>query len=226
MNERAAIMMPFSVLLLAVVALVSTAAAQRPVKDATDAFDSRACLARRSCPTQLQAAYRLAERKDFPFLLHLYPKAPSDTQEWIVQGIYASMLGRDDPRVQSFMRGVASQSTQEEDVSETKWYALQFLAESCDATALKTLRAHGGDEHTPYAFKVACGEWAKTLEIFGKCKYVPAKEVLLDSLNSSCLDVANSAAASLDILYPQACPQKSPFSEAKHCYIDLWSKEK
>jgi hypothetical protein len=224
MTEKSKLFWRVFLLLPVVSLLAGTSIAQSSVKADMDTSAQRSCLENPACPNQLQAAFQIAERMDFVLLLHLYQQANPDARAVIVQGIFASKRGRHDADVVSLMRSVAFRSRKGERLSDTRWYALQFLAESCDKRALDELRAHGGDEHTPYGYHVACNDWAATLESFGRCHYPMAKEVLLDSLNSSCLDVANAAAGSLDVLYPGVCPQKRPFSKAKSCYFSAWER--
>jgi hypothetical protein len=177
------------------------------------------------CPDVLGAAYKLAKRQEFGFLLSQYPVAGQNTREWIVQAIYASDLGRKNQKVVRFMTDIGFSGPSSDKLSDTRWYALQFLADTCNESALSEMSAHGGDVQAPYQFQVACSDWARSLRAFGLCRYVAAREVLLDSLNSSCLDVLQAAGTSLQTLYPDAaCSKKKTFAEIKGCYYQSWNK--
>jgi hypothetical protein len=172
----------------------------------------------------LDDAYKLARSQEFDFLLRQYSVAGTNTQQLLVQAIYASKLGRNNPKVVRFMRDLAFSQSSIDQLSDTRWYALQFLADICDQKALKELTAEGGDAQTPYQFQVSCGDWARTLRTFGVCKYTAGREVLVDSLNSSCLDVLNAAAASLQRLYPETCQKLKTSREITECYRRSWNK--
>jgi hypothetical protein len=182
------------------------------------------CVKDSACSTVLDAAYTLARRQEFDFLLRQYSVAENNTQQLLVQAIYASKLGRNNSKVDRFMREVAFSQTPKDRTSDTTWYALQFLADECDQKALVELDTFGGDAQTPYKFQVSCGDWAQTLRTFGACKYTASREVLVNSLNSSCLDVLNAATASLQRLYPGACPKVKTSREVADCYRRSWNE--
>jgi hypothetical protein len=184
----------------------------------------RKCVKDATCPTMLDAAYKLARRQEFDFLLHQYPVARNNTQQLLVQAIYASELGRNNPKVVRLMRNVAFSHQSNDQLSDTRWYALQFLADKCDQSALIELNAHGGDAQNPYQFRVSCSDWARSLRAFGMCRYTESREVLVNSLNSSCLDVLNAAAGSLQRLYPEMCQKLKTSREITDCYHRSWNK--
>jgi hypothetical protein len=188
------------------------------------AADLRTCIKDPTCSSVLDDAYKLARSQEFDFLLRQYSVAGTNTQQLLVQAIYASKLGRNNPKVVRFMRDLAFSQSSIDQLSDTRWYALQFLADICDQKALKELTAEGGDAQTPYQFQVSCGDWARTLRTFGVCKYTAGREVLVDSLNSSCLDVLNAAAASLQRLYPETCQKLKTSREITECYRRSWNK--
>ena len=188
------------------------------------AADLEKCVKDETCSSVLDAAYKLARLHKFDFLLRQYPTAGSNTKQLLVQAIYASQFGRNNPKVVRLMRDVAFSQTSHEDFSDTRWYALQFLADICDQKALMELSMYGGDAQTPYQFQVSCGDWAHTLRTFGMCKYTASREVLVNSLNSSCLDILNAAAASLQQLYPETCQKLKTSGEVKDCYRRAWKK--
>lgn len=203
---------------IATISALSQTTAQR------SAADLKKCVKDATCSSVLDAAYKLAKRQEFDFLLRQYPVAGNNTQQLLVQAIYASKLGRNNPKVIRFMRDVAFSQTLDSQFSDTRWYALQFLADKCDQKALMELNTHGGGEQTPYQFQVSCGDWARTLRTFGMCKYTASREVLVNSLNSSCLDVLNAAAASLQGLYPETCQKLKTSREVTDCYRRSWNK--
>ncbi len=185
----------------------------------------RKCLIQRSCQTARDAAYQLARRQDFEFLLRAYKTAEATKKAYIVEAIYGADLGHENLAVVSFMRRVAFDAGSKERLSDTTWYALQFLAEKCNEQALALLRSHGGNADKGYDYHVACSDWAESLKVLGKCRYAAGREVLVNSLNSSCLDVMQAAGDSLDTLYPGQCKNVKTFPEAKRCYSDLWGHE-
>ncbi len=203
---------------IATISALSQPTAQR------NAADLKKCVKDATCSSVLDAAYKLARRQEFDFLLRQYPVAGNNTQQLLVQAIYASELGRNNPKVVRFMRDVAFSQTPNDQSSDTRWYALQFLADICDQKALMELNTHGGDAQIPYQFQVSCGDWARTLRTFGMCKYTPSREVLVNSLNSFCLDVLNAAAASLQRLYPETCQKLKTSREITDCYRRSWNK--
>lgn len=206
------------ILLFAFVWQIATISALSQPKEQRSAADLKKCVKDASCSSVLDAAYRLAIHQEFDFLIRQYPIAGNNTQQLIVQAIYASNHGRNNPKVIQFMRAIAFPLTSNDQFSDTRWYALQFLAEICDQKALMELNTNGGDAQSPYQFQVSCGEWARTLRTFGMCKYTASREVLVNSLNSSCLDVLNAAAASLQGLYPETCQKLKTSREVTDCY--------
>jgi hypothetical protein len=195
------------ILLFVFVWQIATISALSKPTEQRSAADLKKCVKDATCSSVLDAAYRLARRQEFDFLIRQYPLAGNNTPQLLVQAIYTSKLGRNNSKVVRFMRTIAFPLTSNDQLSDTRWYALQFLAEICDQKALKELNKNGGDAQSPYQFQVSCGEWARTLRTFGMCKYTASREVLVDSLNSSCLDVLNEATASLKRLYPETCQQ-------------------
>jgi hypothetical protein len=183
------------------------------------------CLSDPSCPDVRNAAYDLAKREEFAFLLRQYKVASRVTRSYIVEGIYGSNRGRDSAAVVEFMSDLGFRKGRANQFDETIWYALQFLAERCDERALALLKAGGGTVGESYRYEVACVDWAKTLKAFGDCTYFKAKRTLLTSLDSSCLDVMAAAGASLHLLYPGRCMQVRTMSQATNCYNKLWDQE-
>lgn len=224
MTRTAATCTEYAARLLVVILLVGTACAQT-VKSQPDTVDSlRKCLGQRSCGEARQAAYQLAKRKDFAFLIKSFETSDAAVRAYIVEGIYGAAVGHDSPEVIGFMRRVAFRTKPADRLSDVTWYALQFLAQNCDQQALQKLNAHGGDEGHVYEYHVACSDWAESLKELGHCRYEPAKYVLLNSLNSSCLDVVQEARRSLQTLFPGHCETATTFWATKHCYADLWKE--
>ncbi len=212
------------ILFFAFVWHIATISALSQATEQRSAADLKKCVKNATCSSVLDAAYKLARRQEFDFLLRQYPVAGNSTQQLLVQAIYESKLGRNNLKVVELMREVAFSQTSVEQFSDTRWYALQFLADMCNQKALMELSTHGGDAQTPYQFQVSCGDWARTLSAFGKCKYAASREVLVNSLNSSCLDVLNAAAASLQQLYPETCQKLKTSQKIIDCYHRSWNK--
>jgi hypothetical protein len=188
--------------------------------------DLEICLSEPSCADARIAAHDLASKERFPFLLRRYKSADEATRAYIVEGIYGSDRGRNNDAVVEFMSGIAFYTTPQNQFDQTTWYALQFLAERCDERALERLNAGGNTPQKAYRYEVSCAFWALTLKTFGKCRYVRARETLLNSNNSSCLDIMNAAGDSLHALYPGQCMDVKTFDQASSCYTKLWSDDK
>lgn len=179
----------------------------------------RRCLSELKCADVRNAAYQNARAGEFPLLVRRYRVATRSDRDLIVQAIYWAGTGRGDRQVIEIMRRRAFGTKMLKDRSETRWYALQFLAEACDPDALAALSAGGGVAKDPFQYKVACNDWAQSLNSFGSCKYDRATQVLVSSLNSSCLDVEEAAASSLLKLHPDVCLNRSSFEDLEECYL-------
>jgi hypothetical protein len=175
------------------------------------------CITRENCEDTQAAIKQLAESKEFFFLIKAYRTAKPGTQEYILGAIYISGYGRNDERLVQLMTTVAFDSARLPRFSASRWYALEFLAEKCDPRALEELIAGGATKKATYKYQVGCTDWAKTLELFGQCHSYTAKQVLLDSIDTSCLDVGNSALHSIEELYPKSCTTAHNYREALQC---------
>jgi len=195
-----------------------------PKSKPTTTKELKTCLLQSSCNYQREAALDLATLDQFQFLLKRYKDADEVTRGVIVEGIYGSTRGRNNESVIKFMSGIAFHTDAKTQFSDTVWFALQFLAERCDERALNALNKGGGGPEQSYRYEVQCVDWATTLNAFGKCRYFKARKTLLNSLNSSCLDVMNSAENSLHVLYPGQCMNLKAFDEAAGCYQKLWAR--
>ena len=215
-------------LFVVILALVSWSLGQdsQTNSKAKSTADLEKCLSESSCADVRIAAHELASRERFPFLLRRYKGADEATRAYIVEGIYGSDRGRNDNAVVGFMSSVAFHTTPQNQFDQTTWYALQFLAERCDERALERLNAGGNTPQKAYRYEVSCAFWALSLKTFGKCRYVRARETLLNSLNSSCLDIMNAAGDSLHALYPGQCMDVKTFDQATSCYTKIWAEEK
>jgi hypothetical protein len=218
----------FTSLLVVTLAFVIWSPGQESQTDskANGAVGLEKCLLRPSCTERRKAALDLATLDRFQFLLNRYNDADEALREFIVEGIYGSTHGRANEAVIKFMSGIAFHTDAKGQFSDTTWFALQFLAERCDERALDTLNKGRGAPEQSYRYEVQCVDWASTLKAFGKCRYFKARKTLLNSLNSSCLDVLNSAGDSLGVLYPGQCTNVKAFSQATSCYTKLWADEK
>jgi len=197
----------------------------QPKAKPTSKQELKTCLLQRSCTYQRKAALDLATLDEFQFLVNRYDDADEVTRSYIVEGIYGSTHGRQNESVIKFMSGIAFHADAKSQFSDTVWFALQFLAERCDERALNALNIGGGAIQQSYRYEVQCVDWATTLSAFGKCRYFKARKTLLNSLNSSCLDVMNSARDSLDVLYPGQCTNVKTFDQATRCYEKVWARD-
>jgi len=226
--EGSSVVRRFTALFVVTLALVTWSLGQdsQTKSKPKSTADLERCLSEPSCADARTAAHDLASRERFPFLLKRYRGADEATRAYIVEGIYGSDRGRNNDAVVEFMSGIAFHNTPQNRFDQTTWYALQFLAERCDERALERLNAGGGTAKQPHSYEVSCNFWAITLGTFGKCRYFHARETLLNSLNSSCLDIMNAAGDSLHALYPGQCTNVKTFNHATSCYTKLWAEEK
>jgi len=193
-----------------------TALAQQT--DSMQVQQLESCVSHSSCQDIQVALYDLANRKDFSFLMHTYSVSSPVNQEYIVGAIENSGFGRNNPEIVSFMNSIAFDQHDTDSFSTLRWSALQFLADICDDRALNELRKGGATRRDTYKYSVACGVWANTLTSFGKCHYFSATRTLIDSTDTSCLDVGNAALDSLNTLYPGKCTNAHDFRAANECF--------
>jgi hypothetical protein len=219
--QTIAFLLAFSI----VVMPCASSQAFQPKPKPTGVGELKSCLLQRSCTYQRKAALDLATLDQFQFLLKRYNDADEVTRGFIVEGIYGSTRGRNNDSVVKFMSSIAFHTDAKSQFSDTVWFALQFLAERCDERALNALNKGGGTPEQSYHYEVQCVDWATTLNVFGKCRYFKARKTLLNSLNSSCLDVMNSAQKSLHVLYPGQCMNLKTFDQATGCYEKLWARD-
>jgi hypothetical protein len=184
----------------------------------SDSEKWKTCVMKVGCSEIRIDIYNLAQHQDFQFLIGRYSKASSEVKEYIVQSVYGSHKGIDNRAVIDFMSRLAFTPGAFDRFSEERWYALQFLAERCNPRALRLLEAGAGNAKKPYAYQVTCNEWANSLSAFGSCRYTNAKESLVSSLGSSCLDVSIAAEKSLEKLYPKKCTDIKDTLKVVSCF--------
>jgi len=80
-----------------------------------------------------------------------------------------ALSGMDEPPVTEFMRSITRQSSERE-----AFLANLYLARQGDQKALENLNRAGGN--------VASYEWAAALSLFGKYRYRPAVDTLIEAL--------------------------------------------
>jgi hypothetical protein len=148
-----------------------------------------------------QLGYELGRRGNIRFLTRSYRRANEGQREVII--IAMTRIKRN-PEVTAFMHQVSfKQHWPDKLDTEPRWYALQYLAESCDEEALRRLN---GGHNFGESYPVACMYWTDTIRTFGKCKYRPAIPHLIQSINTvACLNISDSAVKSLHDLFPGKC---------------------
>jgi len=216
MNNRRAVLVVFEACLAIFVLSAAPHLAAGGSTGAQTMDALRTCLTDAKCPDRRSAAYELVRRRQFPYLVRAYENADDAGREYIVEGIYA-FGGRADPKVREFVEHVAFGS-KETRFSDTRYYALEHLADLCDPRALRSLVEGGATQTAPYKFDVPCERWSRALDSFGKCRYPEAKKVLLNSIDTSCLDVSSAAIRSLRLLYPHRCSGARTASQARACF--------
>lgn len=208
------------VLLGAALTLVpSVATAQPSDLGNAERAQFRQCLRRTSCEGVLKAAYSLAMAGDVSFLIRQYGHASRTRRDLIIEGIYSADQGREDPRLTRLMKSRAFKAAHFADWSRGRWCALQFLRSGCDRQALSVLVAGGSSETDTFRFEVPSYQWAESLDAFGRCRYLPATKVLVNSLDNANLDVDNTALDSLQIMYPSVCRDLEG-AELVACYMN------
>ncbi len=148
-----------------------------------------------------ELGYELGRRGNVKFLVHSYRGADAGQREVI---ILAMTRIKHNPEVTAFMRRVSFEQYWPDKLdTEPRWYALQYLAESCDEQALRRLN---GEHNFRNSYPVACMYWTDTIRTFGRCKYRPAIPHLIQSINTvACLNIPDSAIKSLHDLLPGKC---------------------
>ena len=148
-----------------------------------------------------QLGYELGRRGNVRFLTHSYHRDNEGQREVI---IIAMSRIKQNPDVTAFMQQVSFKQVWPDKLdTEPRWYALQYLAESCDEHALRRLN---GEHNFRGSYPVACMYWTDTIRTFGKCKYRPAIPHLIQSINTvACLNISDSAVKSLHDLFPGKC---------------------
>ena len=158
-------------------------------------------------------ADELARRKDPDFLIRKYPKADEAQREVIVM---AAFRLKHDTAVTHFMREVAFKNLRNELDTTPRWFALQYLAETCDEPALKRLN---GNHNFAGSYPVGCMWWTKTIRTFGKCRYRPAIPHLIQSTNLvACLNISDAVTESLLDFFPGKCRQAKSYDQVHDCF--------
>jgi len=196
----------------------------RPISGAGQAAEStptqqlESCAERGSCSSMEGTLGEIARRGDLAFLVRIYRRSNVGNQEYIAGAVYISGRGSRNQQIVKFMRQIAFGPSAADAFSRKRWCALQFLAESCDASALAELKRGGATKGDLTQYPVSCWEWAQTLDSFGKCRYFPAARTLVNSVPTMCLDVGNAALDSLNLLYPGRCSSIKDVGQLRACY--------
>ncbi len=133
-------------------------------------------------------------QKDVHLLLEAFSNPTDDTQlKHIVDVLYPM----DDKRINAAFKKYINSN----ELSETMYYCLNYLAKQGDMEALKILNKNY------FKYPVSSWQWSYTVELFGKYHYIQATENLLTSLDAASLNVVDAAFKSLFLLYPDA-PRK------------------
>jgi hypothetical protein len=146
------------------------------------------CLRVASACDQAEAIRELSFRKEAELLMAAFDKSSDWSQR---EKLVEVMSGMDEPSVAEFMRSIARPSSERE-----VFLANLYLARRGDQKALENLSRAGGN--------VPSYEWAAALSLFGKYKYRPAVDTLIDALEAASGNVTQAAEESLRELFPRA----------------------
>lgn len=112
----------------------------------------------------------------------------------------------DDPRVVAAMaRHVSAERT------VAAYYAANSLAKRGDRQALAVLRSNAG------RYDISSAQWATTVRLFGRYRFMPAVLYLIQSLDAGSLNLADAARESLLDIFPGPYPlEQGPASWQRH----------
>ncbi len=135
----------------------------------------------------------LGKPQNKTFLLSAFQGSPSNNEKL---GIIYALYRIDDPEVTDFFRRLVAEKY---DDGEELYYPLNYLAKRCETDALRILSGNGKGG---YKGEPGCLQWAKTVELFGKCKYRPAIPYLINSIQAACMNIGVAAVDDLREIYP------------------------
>jgi hypothetical protein len=166
-----------------------------------------------------ELADALQKKSNVKQLIAMYPHEADQAQQIIV----IALARKKSAAVIALMRQAAFTGVKPGMTDEgNHYFALQYLADRCDADALRELNrpANFGD-----SYPVGCMWWQDTLKDFGKCNYRPATAHLARSLDSACLNNTQAAEESLRRLLPKSkCWKKAwmngDFRAESDCYLN------
>jgi hypothetical protein len=119
--------------------------------------------------------------------------ADSTQEEYVILAAY----DLEDPRVVAVMaRHVTSETT------AVAYYAANYLAKRGDRQALAVLSSNAGQ------YGISSAQWATTVRLFGKYKFMPAVPYLIDSLDAASMNVGAAATESLLDIFPGPYPSE------------------
>ncbi len=197
----------FDSVLVAPLLVVALVGSSRPLQGSTTTqlID---CLRASSACDQAEAIAELSLRKESEPLMAAYAESiDANHREKLVE----ALSGMDEPPVTEFMRSITRQSSERE-----AFLANLYLARRGDQKALENLNRAGGN--------VASYEWAAALSLFGKYRYRPAVDTLIEALGAASGNVTQEAEESLRILFPGA-PAEFQSTEQAQRYFRIRAKK-
>ena len=142
----------------------------------------------------------LLRRKPVDQLIATYKHPANDTQaKQLLQSVLYHIR---DKTVTAFMHSLLSDSA-----TTATYYAAMYFAKCGDTTALSLLDRHLWD------WPVSSWQMSYTVRLFGKYKYYPAIDNLIDELQAASLNLSGEALAALKEFYPNS-PQFGDPDEA------------
>jgi hypothetical protein len=138
-------------------------------------------------------AETLGKPQNKTFLLGAFQTSATSSSKL---GIIYALYRIDDPEVAAFFRQLVAEKY---DDGEELYYPLNYLAKRCETNALRILSGDGKGGYKGYP---GCMQWAKTVDLFGKCKYRPAIPYLLNSIDAACMNIGAAAVDDLRTMYP------------------------
>jgi hypothetical protein len=159
-----------------------------------------------SAETELDSIYdELLLRKPVPPLIALY----DTTKDYFSRGYIRDVLYHiDDTLIYNYMMRNLNNSCTEEN-----YYVAMYLAKKGYAKALEILNNYY------WKWPVSSWQFSYTAELFGKYKYYPAADNLIESLNAASFNLADGAIDALQNLYPGSKKDFSSPDEARKYFL-------
>jgi hypothetical protein len=152
----------------------------------------------------LEIQQELVRRRVDRALIDAYRRSRDVVQQ---TQLVATLYELEGGSVVKFMRTLAT-----EDTELSNYYALQYLGSRGDRRALEILNKNY------FKYPVSSLQWSFTVALFGKYRFRPAVENLIESLNAASLNLAGAALESLQMIFPGSPPEFGSPIEAQRYF--------